>query len=312
MRGPGLNVGKQAFVDEWARSYSYNPYRNYPQITATQAARILADAVAEAGPEVTQLWHQHGASPAGLVRIIDLPWDSEVYEQRMGRITHLCGDLSSEAILGLLADTTFKHLAVRVDASDLSTQRTLTMAGFIPADSILTYLYHPVPGGPPRPAEGRAARRYTFRSYEPADRDSILRITSYSFDRYPGRYHADPRLRERSAERYLRWAEKCLDGEADQICVSESKGRVVGYLAFRFDRRLYRVLGMGCYGAGLGASRGGDYLRLLRHAVTSERAMPWQFAEFDTQIDNFPVHRIYQALKFDYVRAQHTYHFHRS
>ena len=312
MRDPGLTDGEQAFVDEWARSCSYNPYRNYPQITAEQAARVLADAVAEAGPEVTQLWRQHGSSPAGLLRIVDLPWDTELYERRMGRITHLCGDLSSDSIRDLLAETTFEHLAVRVDASDLSTQRTLTKAGFIPADSMLTYLAHPVCGGPPEPAEGRSTRRYTFRPYEHADRDSVLRITSYSYDRYPGRYHADPLLRERSAERYLRWAEKYVDGEADQICVSESKGRVVGYLAFRFDRRLHRVLGMGCYGAGLGASRGGDYLRLLRYAVTSERAMPWQFSEFDTQIDNYPVHRIYQALKFDYVRAEHTYHLHRS
>jgi len=307
--GPGGR--EQAFLVDWAESQIYNPYRNYPHISAEQAARVLADAATEPGPGVTWLWHRHGSAPAGLIRIADLPWDTELYKRRMGRITHLCGELSSNTIRNLLDDTTFEHLAVRVDASDLATQRALTKAGFFQADSILTYLYHVARGALPEPPAGRSAHRYTFRQYEPTDREDILRVTRYSYDSYPGRYHADPWLRERSAERYLRWAEKCVDGEADQICVSESKGKVVGYVAFRYDRRLYRVLGLGCYGAGLGASRGGDYLRLLRYTLMCDKAIPWHFAECDTQIDNYAVHRIYHALKLDYVRAEYTYHWHR-
>lgn len=306
-----LGESERAFVDEWARSYRYNRYRNYPLISATEAVRVLADSAAEPGPDATQLWQRDGDTPVGLVRIVNLPWDTALYGRKMGRITHLCGDLNGEEIRNLIEDTEFKHLAARVDASDLDGQRALTKAGFFPADSILTYLYHPASGAPPEPLVNDSTREYTFRAYEPADRDSVLRITSQCYARYPGRYHADPLLQERSAQRYLRWAEKCVDGAADQICVSESKGRVVGYLAFRYDRTLYRVLGMGCYGEGLGASRGGDYLRLLRYTLMCNKAIPWQFAECDTQIDNFPVHRIYQELKLDYVRAVHTYHLHR-
>lgn len=309
-----VDLGPQeiAFVADWARSTQYNPYRNYRLIAKTDAAEVLAATVLEPGPEVTRLWYRDGATPTGLIRVADLPWDTELYARKMGRITHLCGDLDGTAIRTLLDRSPFDHLAVRVDASDIATQRALIDAGFCPADSVLKYLYHPSNGAPPEPVARRSRTRQTFRKYEPGDRDSLLSLTAETYARYPGRYHADPWLRQHSAERYVRWAKRYVDGEADTIWVSESNGRVVAYLAFRYNRTLHRMLGMGCYGSGLGASRGGDYQSLLRHAVMFQTDMAWQCAEFDTQIDNYHVHRIYQDLKFEYVHAEHTYHLHRT
>jgi hypothetical protein len=230
----------------------------------------------------------------------------------MGRITHVCGNLDAHAIRALLDQCPFDHLAVRVDASNADTQRALTEAGFFPVDSVLKFLHEPANGAPPEPAARRSRARQTFRKVEPRDRDDILRLTAETFVRYPGRYHADPWLRPKGTERYVGWAQKYVDGEADTIWVAESKGRVVAYLAFRYNRTLLRVLGMGCYGAGLGASRGGDYQSLCRHALMFTTDIAWQVAEFDTQIDNYRVHRIYRDLKFDYAYAEHTYHLHRA
>lgn len=307
-----LSDAQRAFVDEWAHSYAYNRYRNYRLVSEAQAALVLANAVAEPGADITRLWHRDESTPVGLIRIADLPWDTVLYRRKMGRITHLCGDLGSETIKRLLDRTSFEHLAVRVDVSDLESQRMLTRAGFFPVDTILTYLHDPALGAPPEPEARRAARQYTFRKYEPGDRDAVLRLTARSYERYPGRYYADAWLREKSAERYLRWAEKYVDGEADTIWVSEWKGRVVGYLAFRYDRRLMKDVGLGCYGSGLGASRGGDYQKLCRHALMTTTDIDWQCAEFETQLDNYLVHRIYRDLKLDYVHAEHTYHLHRT
>lgn len=295
-----------------AQSCRFNRYRNFSLIGNTEAARVLAESAAESGSDVTRLWQREGATPVGLLRIVDLPWDTDIYKRKMGRVTHLFGDLNGGEIRSLVERTTFDHLAVRVDASDLNTQEALTEAGFFPVDSILTYLFHATRVEPPKPPRSRSMRRYTFRPYETADRDSVLRITAKCYARYQSRYHADPWLREHSAARYLRWAEEYVDGEADQICVAESKGRVVGYIAFRYDRQLYRVLGMGCYGAGLGASTGGDYLSLLRYTLLCTKAIPWQWAECETQVDNQFVRRIYQDLKLEHVRSEHTYHLHLS
>lgn len=301
-----------AFVEEWARSSPYNAYRNYRLISKAQASQVFAAAVLESSPTVTHLWHRDGATPTGMIRIAELPWDSELYGRKMGRITHLCGTLGASAIRALLDETPFEHFAARVDASDVGTQRALVQAGFVPADSVLKFLHYPGRGAPPEPAARPSRARATFRKFEPRDRGDILSLTAETYARYPGRYHSDPLLRPHSTERYVRWAEKYVDGEADTIWVSESKGCVVGYLAFRYNRTLLRVLGIGCYGAGLGASRGGDYQSLCRHALMFQRDMDWQIAEFDTQIDNYHVHRIYRDLKFDYVYAEHTYHLHRA
>lgn len=308
---PGLTQAENSFVEAWARENRFNRYRNYPLISSSDAARVLTDNIATPGPDVTRLWLRHGNSIAGLIRIVDLPWDTALYGRRMGRISHLCGDLSDEEIRSLVDETDYEHLAIRIDASDSHTQQCIVKAGFFPVDSILTYLYYPAGVDLPDETDGRTTRQYTFRPYEPADRDRILHITSRSYGRYAGRYYADPLLRKRSAERYLEWARKCVDGEADQICVSECNGRVVGYVAFRYDRSLYRVLGIGNYGSGLGASSGGNYLKLLRYTLMCDKAIHWHFAECDTQIDNYHVHRIYQSLKLNYVRAEHTYHLHR-
>jgi hypothetical protein len=306
-----LDGVERQFVDAWAGSFAFNRYRNFSLISATEAAQVLAESAAEAGTDVTRLWRCEGSRPLGMLRIVDLPWDTDLYERKMGRITHLCGDLDGESISHLLDRTDFDHLAVRVDASDLPTQRAVTQAGFFPVDSILTYLYHVDREDPPEATAANSARSFIYRPYKAADRDSILRITSRCYARYHSRYHADPLLREHSAARYLGWAEKYVDGEADQICVAESNGRVVGFIAFRYDRPLYHVLDRGCYGAGLGASLGGDYLNLLRYTLLCDKEIPWHWAECDTQIDNYAVHRIYQQLNLEYVRAEHTYHLHR-
>lgn len=307
-----LGSVERRLIREWAESYDFSPFRNYPYISSDQAVRVIEDAILEQRPGVYHLWLRDSAEPVGLMRIESLPWDTELYRRRMGRITHVCGDIGAHDVRRLVDMTDFEHLAVRVDASDIRTQRTLTAAGFFPADTLLTYLYIPGNGEIPAPPPTRSNGRYTFRPYEPADREAILDITRHSYKRYPGRYHTDPWLQEQSAERYFRWARKCVDGEADQICVSEANGRVAGFVAFRYDRSLYKVLGIGSYGSGLGAARGGDYLRLLRYTLMCDKAIPWQFAECDTQIDNYHVHRIYHALRLEYVRAENTYHLHRA
>ena len=308
---PSIGDRENAFIQEWARAHPFNRYRNYPTVSRIRAVHALADAVSQSDAGVRLLWCRHGEKPIGLVRMMGLPWDSAVYERKMARITHICGELTVEALRRILAQTDFDHVALRVDASDVHTQRLVTRVGFFPADSILTYLYHPASDDPPKPADGRFRRSCNYRKYEPADRDRILRLTSRMYARNPGRFHADPALRDRASQRYVHWASKYLAGEADSIWVSEFRGRVVGFLAFRYDRVLYERFGIGCFGAGLGASMGGDYEGLLRHALINTKDISWQCAEFDAQVDNYPVHRIYQSLNLEYVRAEYTFHWHR-
>jgi len=308
----GLAAADRNFVNDWAAAYRFNPYRNCPAISSTDSVRLVADAASGCAPDVTHLWRRNGDEPLGMLRIVDLAWDTELYGRRMGSISHLCGELDSDAIRRLIDETDFAHLAVRVDASDVAMQHTLTQAGFFPADSLLTYLYYPERGELPESPARRATRNYRYRLYEPSDRDSILQITAHCYARYAGRYLTDAWLAGKGAERYVRWAERCVDGYADQICIAESRGRVVGYIAFRYDRRLYRLLGLSCYGgAALGASRGGDYHSLLRYTLQCPKAIPMHFAECQTQIDNFHVHHVYHGLGLEYVRAEHTYHLHR-
>ncbi|RDH87323.1 MAG: hypothetical protein DIZ77_18355 [endosymbiont of Seepiophila jonesi] len=70
-----LKNGELTFVENWARSYPYNRYRNYPVISKIQATETLTDAILEPEPTALLLWCRDGLMPTGLVRIVDLPWD---------------------------------------------------------------------------------------------------------------------------------------------------------------------------------------------------------------------------------------------
>ena len=88
-----LGDAETDFIREWAKSFEYSPYRNYPYITSADASRVQEDAVSERGPGVHHLWQRENATPVGLLRIEDMPWDTALYRRRMGRVTHICGDL---------------------------------------------------------------------------------------------------------------------------------------------------------------------------------------------------------------------------
>ena len=304
---------RERALQGWVESFKYGRYRNYPAFSAEHEKRVLTDSILEEGPGVRRLWLGDEASPSGLLRIVDLPWDETIYKVKMGYLTHCLGPISPFSIREALAEAGYRHVVTRVDASDFSLQRRLLEEGFFLADTLVTYITSPLSDPLADKKCPALDLPFVVRDYEPKDREGVLEVTRQMYAHYPSRYHRDPFLQEHSAERYVSWMEKYLDGDADKTLVAELEGRVTAFLSFKFDRRLYQSTQILCSGAGIGASSAqgrGAYSRLLYDAIVYVMGKGARYSEFDTQIDNYGVLRLYHQLGLRYVRAQHTFHLH--
>ena len=307
-----MNRREQA-LQGWVESFKYGRYRNYPAFSPEQAKQVLTDSLLEESPQVRRLWLGDDATPSGLLRVADLPWDENIYKVKMGFLTHCLGPISPFSIREALAEAGYRHVVTRVDASDFTLQRRLLEEGFFLADTLVTYITSPLSDPVAEKKCPALDLPFVIRDYEPEDRGGVLEITHRMYAHYPSRYHRDPFLRKHSAERYVSWMEKYLDGDADKTLVAELEGKVTAFLSFKYDRRLSQSTQILCYGAGIGASSAqgrGAYSRLLYDAIVYAIAKGSLYSEFDTQIDNYGVLRLYHQLGLRYVRAQHTFHLH--
>jgi hypothetical protein len=302
---------REQALQGWVETFKYGRYRNYPAFSPEHARKVFMDSVQDEGPDARKLWLGDEASPSGLLRVVDLKWDERIYKVKMGYMTHCLGPVSPCSIREALAEAGYSHVVTRVDASNFALQRRLLQEGFFLADTLVTYITSPLSDPVADKKCPALDPSFVIRDYEPKDREGVLEVTERMYGRYPSRYYRDPFLREHSAERYTSWMEKYLDGEADKTLVAEQEGKVTAFLSFKYDRRLHESTQILCYGAGIGASSAqgrGAYSRLLYDAIVWAIGKGSPYSEFDTQIDNYGVLRLYHQLALRYVRAQHTFH----
>jgi len=307
-----MNPIQREFLEAWILSDPYGRYRNYPTLPEEKAFRLAMDTLCEESEEIRGFWFGPDTSPTGLIRVLDLHDDSDLFNMRMGVITHICGEIPPSRLRSCLKDAGYQHMVTRIDCSDVPRHQFLLKEDFLHVDSILTYLYVRVLD-PMKRKRSERCRPFVFRHYEPDDRESVLEITRNMYRHYPSRYYRDPLLQHRSMDRYVIWMENYLDGGADKILVAELEGSVTAFLAYRYDRRFLQSTGLVSYGTGLGASTEqgmGAYGRLLYNSIQQVSDDEAHFGEFDTQIDNYSVQRLYQQIELRYVRAQYTFHLH--
>lgn len=196
-------------------------------------------------------------------------------------------------------------LSSRVDTTDLDQARALEDVGFRIMDTLVYYRR----GLPSTSDEVTAIALEHPRDLTGADADACSAIARRAFSGYMGHYHADPRLSAAAAdEAYADWISRLLLGApADQIAVGSAKeGKIVGFLVGQrreagtseivlnaVSPDLQRT---GCYTAMLC-----DYLR--RAGQRGDREVV-----ISTQLQNYPVQRVWARTGFTLFRSYHTLH----
>lgn len=303
---------QKKFLEKWIREYRFNPYRNYPDISKEDALKLLSGILFQETPDVHYFWAGSDRKPTGFLRVKELKRDEEIYKFKMGFVTHAGGDIKNLNIQKQLGKAGYRHIATRVDMSETELFNRFVSQEFFLVESFATYLFSKkmYNGSGVKLPETKSS--FTCRKYKPEDRKRILSITRRMYSHYPGRHYRDPLLREHSAERYLRWTEEYFENNNGNIYVAESNGKVTAFLMFRTDRDILKIMGKICYGSGIGASIRGEYSHLLYECIRQgiSGVIPVDYAEFETQLDNYSVLSVYQRLNLMFARAQYTLHLH--
>ncbi len=229
-----------------------------------------------------------------------LPWDSQFFGIRVGRVT----PYSVTEDLLALADRWAREEGIRClyYLADFGSPRSIRLAeehGYRLADARVTLsrlvpaAAEPAPGDPPtRPSRGE-------------DLPELRALAATAFT--DSRFFFDDRFpRERSRELYAQWVEGLHRGPSGRVFVVELDGRVAGFIAC--DR-----VGVSRGVIGLIAVREGYQGRRVGSALVG-RALKW-FAEQDlpvaqvvTQGRNAGAQRLYQKCGFRTESVRLWYH----
>jgi hypothetical protein len=296
----------------------YNDLRRYRIINRAKQIAYARYRVEKCAADGEVLSVQGDGNIRAVAALRPLPWDSAIFGLKMGQVPLLIHEgmnKNSRAVLHLLVDELlkrcrsqgFRHLNIRVDADDLALVQVLEQHGFYLADTIVTYIFIPR-----RQKLPHFKYIYKTRVYREEDRDEVFNVAKQAYKNFIGRYHADPHLSDECAGRlYEQWADRLLAGGlAERIIVAERQGKIIGFLGYRMKRDILEATGIKVVGGGLGGCLPegfGAYIAILEEAMR-EGMHRYDMQDFETQINNINVVRIYQKLNFEYARAKYTYH----
>lgn len=298
--------------------YPYGDLRRYRIINKERQTAYLRLRIARCASDGSVWVSEANGEVRALVAVRPLLWDSSVFGVKMGQIPILVHEGfpedSREALKPLLDSVLeacrkegMKHLNIRVDADDLMLAQVLEEKGFYLVDTIVTYIFNPR-----RQELPHIKQLYNTRVYREEDHDAVLHVAAEAYKNFIGRYHTDPHLPNDLCDKlYRRWAKQIVEGGiAEQTIVAERKGKVIGFLGYTLKKDILEATGVKVVGGGLGGCLPegfGAYVAMLETAMR-EGMHHYDMQDFETQINNVNIVRIYQKLNFEYARAKYTFH----
>ncbi|MBI3599211.1 MAG: hypothetical protein HY097_01020 [Nitrospinae bacterium] len=318
-------------------NYPFHDYRRYKTVKVNKEylyQQIQSFLPSPLAPHPLSLWERVGVRVgegevvsarvsgvlAGIISLRTLPWDSNLFGIKMGKIEHiivspLMEPSIQESVIKILLqqasifakENEIQHISVKADTDDHLLIMELQNAGFYIVDCLITYIneINIKPFGMPS--------LFNIREYQREDRERIIEIAREAYGNYIGRFNIDHYIpKSKGLDFYLEWTKNCCDGiEADVMMVAEKGGKVVGFLCFKANKILNDLSNKIKYmGRGLSAiskDGRGAYVSLvsefIKHSVKTSTMI-----DYDTQINNFSVIRIWNKLGLSYVRSKHTFH----
>ena len=305
-------------IEELAASYFYNDFRRYPRISKSHCSKYLAGVTSEImGRENSFSWcSRTGGSLEGLATIFPLPWDTTYFELPMAGLHIVINGYDPEKVFSIAdylltqalsqaRSLGFKHLSLRIDVEEHSVIRALEQHGFRLMDTLVTHAYDHC-----RTKTKGETPRYQVRSYSRDDYEAILKITDICYRNYQSRFSLDPYLSRDLAQGFYReWSKNCCAGLlAEELLVAEKGKKVVAFLAYRRNPNLFRHTGIRVMGSGLAGflpRHPHAYSDLLSEGIKRD---PFAIGDFESQLTNFTVQRLWQPFNFTLVRAKHSFH----
>lgn len=254
----------------------------------------------------------------GFTIFINLPLDSQIFGIKMGKVgfiftEHLSYDEESKikrnlvnTIIEYAESKNVYHLSCRLDVDDLSGIHILEEHGFKLMDTIVTYLF-------PKGKKNLTSLRSFYKTRYAKESDlpilTCLAGRSFKLDRF----HNDSNLcSEKANILFVNWLRNYFEDKMTcKVIVAEKTNKTpVGFLAYKLNKPVWESTGYKIIGEGLSAVSSeakGAYISLVKRTL-QDTISYYDYAEFDTQINNYEVINILQKFGLVFVRARDTFH----
>ncbi len=251
-----------------------------------------------------------------LAVVVFLPWDTQYFGQKMAKIdyfiapgdqrrsTLLKADLLS-ILIKLCKKQGFVHLSCRIDTADLSGVHALEQNGFFLMDTVVTYVFNRH-----KHRLLKIKNMHKIRLFRKRDLPVLMKIAEQSFSK--DRFHQDAHIPiKKSNGLFKEWVKSsCAESNLNKTFVVQKNKTAVGFLTFALNKELEKLSGYKIAGHGLSAVKPqakGAYVSLVKAAV-KEVILHYDCLEFDTQLNNHEVIRVWQRFGFDCIREKYTFH----
>lgn len=229
-----------------------------------------------------------------------LPWDTEFFGVRIGRVTAPAADASTmDALLAEAGAQRMACLYYLVDPDERTCVRLAESRGFQFMGTRLTL--------EASPAASREAVRppadVRLTACEPTDLPHLERLSKNAYRMT--RYFRDERFRARAPDLYHAWTEKCCQESPETVVVARASVGPVGYLAWQHEGLEASILlvavDAGMRGQGIASA-------LISHALARMQEAGATGVTVVTQGENLSAQRLYIRAGFVAQEARYWYH----
>ncbi len=257
---------------------------------------------------------------AGLAawRISD--WDTDVFGFKMGHIHYVAAtggyekeciikNMLLKEIMGLARKARVKLMSLRVDAADFSSIHALEGQAFKIMDNLVTYITQDTRIKDSKMFLSQVKNWFSVKPMKRKHIHGALHLIGEYFK--TSHYSNDPHIPlSRTKAMYEKWLEtKFRDRRHSDLFVATRNNRIVACSIFSSDQLLARHCALKSLHKGLVvvAPEGSGALMALVHAQIEKRP-DLDFAEFETQGNNYKMLEATQKLGMRCIQSRYTFH----
>ena len=232
---------------------------------------------------------------------------SEIDAKRFGYRTakaFIASTQDIEKVFAFCHEKNIQFLIVRCKSNNLKIAQGLEKEGFFLTDTLIFYRFN---------LRSRDIQLqnppYLIRMVRNKnDAEQVAEVAKKAFKNYFGHYHADSRLNQNSCDDvYIDWAYRsCLEKSmADQVIVSETKGKIDGFATLKF----YSEEGEGVlFGITPEAQRQGRLKIFIQNGLHLCKEQGLSAMIYSTQLQNYAVQKVLVRIGFEPYASYYTFH----
>lgn len=320
----GLSIGFFRKIDiqsleSLTSCFEFSDYKYYGVFKKETIHKYIFQQVLDLLSDDKQSWvivARMGKEIVGLISLVKVFWGKEIFNIEMAEIKHIIVPRTHKDKRDIIKDLLcftfqicneegFCHLSCRVNTDNYSIIHSLEANGFRVMETLVTYLFnkrkHIIP---------QLKSMCEIRSFNKGDMEGLSEMVKGAFPL--SRFYVDPNIPDDRIDRfYTTWVSECCKGVlAEKVLIAERKGKPVGFLSYRLNKELERLSGYKIVGQGLSAVsvQGKGIYPTLMKASMQDVVQLYDFGEFDTQINNYEVVKIWQRFGLDFVKSKYSFH----